>query len=263
MVETTAEGLTKGLGTLALYWSSTPAPAFDFLEFFKTGSAGRNVFDDFILPYLSLKDLVWAAASCRQMNTMCRTYTVADLMMNNSLGLSRAQTIELDKLVMFSVSPQYHKGDIQRRFVRTSNAGSFWARLYHPSQFPEMELDIAEFFAIDEFDWNANTDASTPVLVSATFGDKMYYGNVVDVTVILRFLLMKQGNQDLAVLSHFDHWDRYGYICLFGDPHISKVLTITVRLENGLQVSKDFPQNSPLFVKLRAEVPENARDEKE
>ena len=64
------------------------------------------------------------------------------------------------------------------------------------------------------FDWEASADLDIPTLVSATFG---YLDIAIDVTAILRYLLMKQGNTRLS-LERPNNGPQYWYICIFGDP---------------------------------------------
>ena len=205
--------------------ASTHDADFCFVDFFKKGSAGRVIFEDHVVPYLPLEDLLAAATTCRQVNAMCRAYTVGEVLAKHSINTSRFHKMELGKFILASVSTQYTPdSNIHRRFIRTETE-SFWARLYHPSQLPELELAMCVYLNIHgiqfemkldaDFDWDANRGESTPVLISATFGDED--AGTDDVTVILRYLLMKQGNTEL-ILEPPINGPRYWYNCLFGDP---------------------------------------------
>lgn len=233
-------------------------------DFFKKGSAGRNIFVEHVVPFLTLDDLLNSAATCRPMNAVCRTYTVGEILArHNAVTVSRTHKMELGKLIMSTVTSKQNLGSpVHRRFVRSSTE-SFWARLYHPSQIPEIELAMAAYFNMhgiefdvkldDDYDWDANADKDRPVLVSAIFGDKTY--GTIDVTVILRYLLMKQGNTRL-ILKRPLHGNQYWYICLFGDPceRVTKKLWITLRSEGfvGTQ-TRVFREDTPVKMNLRAE----------
>jgi hypothetical protein len=103
-----------------------------FLEFLKKGTAGRAIFTEFVVPFLWLNDLLKCAKTCRKLNTICRTYTIGEVLSLYSMDhVARTHKLELGKLIMASVS-QTHGDYPQRRFVRCGEE-SYWARLYHPS----------------------------------------------------------------------------------------------------------------------------------
>ena len=177
-----------------------------FLDWCKKGSGGRLIFAEHVVPFLSLEDLTSAAVSCRQMNAMCRTYTIGEVLEKYDLKLSITHKMDLGKLVMCSVSPIYESMQPIRRLVRTSE-DTHWARLYHPCQVPEIYMAMCAYckmHGIDfdgkllaEFDWDANQDKGTRVLVKALFGESLL--GWMDVTIIIRYLLMKQGNTRLIL----------------------------------------------------------------
>ena len=83
---------------------------------------------------------------------------------------------------------------------------------------------------MEEYNWEkANSDSETPVFISAHFGVAQKY---TDVTVIIRYLLMKQGNQRLR-LRRPVNGPQYWYIYLFGDLayQVRKFLKIKYRMD--------------------------------
>ena len=80
--------------------------------------------------------------------------------------------------------------------------------------------------------WNG----STPVLLSATYGMDL---QDVDVTMVLRYLLMREGNRRL-ILKRPSNGPQYWHNYLFGDPALKKRkhLILTVRLDDGTVKTK-------------------------
>jgi len=60
--------------------ASTQDDDFCVVDFFKKGSAGHVIFEDHVVPYPPLEDLLAAATTCRQVNAMCRAYTVGEVL---------------------------------------------------------------------------------------------------------------------------------------------------------------------------------------
>mmetsp|Transcript_19521 Transcript_19521/g.36411 ORF Transcript_19521/g.36411 Transcript_19521/m.36411 type:complete len:304 (+) Transcript_19521:97-1008(+) len=212
---------------------------YSFANFFNKGSAGRAIFTDQIVPFLSLDDLITGSKSSRKMNAMCHTYTVGEVLALHSMdGVSRGHKMELGKLVASFADRKYCSSARHRRFIRSERReDAFWARLYHPSVMPDIRLAMTAYFnrhgiefdaAMDDFDWNANKDETLPVLVEATYGDWMR--GTIDVTIIIRYLLMKQGNARL-ILQPPPNGPRYWYNWLFSDPcdGVTKILRITLQ----------------------------------
>lgn len=231
---------------------------FSLLDCFKKGTGARMIFAEHIASFLTLDDLLNAATCCRQMNGMCRTYTVGEILTKQSVEMSRHHKMELGKLVMSSVVSKYNPMRPRKRYIRSAE-GRFWARLYHPTQLPEIELAMCAYcyqhgieveMNLDEFDWEANKDAETPVLVSATFGHENH--GTMDVTIIMRFLLMKQGNTRLILRNRGTH--SYWYHLIFGDPcpRVTKKLWISTRNPNGDVQDHVFCEDIPFSMKLRA-----------
>lgn len=249
------ELITNKLNTLSLdsqKQNSSPDPV-SLNEFCARGTAGRCVFENNIIPFLDLNEVLSCASTSRRMNAACRTYTVGEM--------------ELGKLVLSFVSPRYTEaqGDFQSLARRKIYDGtdSYWARLYHSSQLPEVKLAMVAFFAQngipyseerwDDFDWEKegeNSDPTIPVFVRAVFGS----GNSrFDVTAILRYVLMQQGNKNLK-LRRPQNCGRYWYICLFGDPipRVTKLLTIVVRDSTTGKVSSiRFVEDKNIDIPLR------------
>lgn len=233
--------------------------SFSFLDFFKKGSAGREVFSAVIVPFLNLDDLIHGSATCREMNAMCRTYTVGDVLSMHSMDhIGRQHKIEVGKLIIATVSPQYNSKLIPARRLIRMHTESFSARLYHPSVIEEILLAMAAYFyregiefdsGMDDFDWDANIDSTLPLLVSARYGYSQ--GQFVDATFILRYLLLKQGNTRLVLQCRGERW---WYNCLFGDPFMgkTKALAITVQLRDGAIQTHWFPENTTVKMELRA-----------
>lgn len=251
--------ISKGLEALTLSKDHEAPDSLSWLVFTQKGSIGRAVFREHIIPYLTLDDLVIGAVACRQMNALCRTYTVGEILVLHSMEhVSRHHRMELGKLIIGSISQAYSSNRVQRRLVQ-SREQRFWARLYHPSAMEEIVLAMYVYFnrhgiefnpGLDEFDWDANANDDTPLLVSASFGDAVY--GTVDVTAILRYLLMKQGNTRL-ILRPPSNAPRYWYIYLFGDPcpHTTKSLRITVRTGVG-DSQVYFSEDERVNIRLRA-----------
>ena len=232
-----------------------------------------NAFTEHVVPFLSLDDLINGSASCRQMNSMCRAYTVGEVLVLHSMGsTSSTHKIELGKLIMGFVSRTYTGNydrhyNRHRRFIRNEGE-SFWARLYHPSTLPEMLLAMTAYFnrhgikfdtGMSEFDWDANTNKATPILVSAMYG--LVYGCVrngcTDVTIILRYLLMNQGNKHLILKSPING-PRFWYNYLFGDPcyRTKKMLLIKIRFEGCNETrTLEFGEDENVAMNLRAARP--------
>ncbi|CAB9528811.1 expressed unknown protein [Seminavis robusta] len=260
--------ITKSFGALKLSSSGPSASRgsllepFCFNDFFKKGSAGRAVFTEYIVPFLTLDDLVSGSSTCRQMNAMCRTYIVGEILEFHSMDhVSRNHKMELGKLIMIFVSPKYNvRGEIHRRFVRKHGGERFWARLYHPSLMPDIVLAMTAYFnrhgirfdaGMDDYDWDANRNLSTPLLIAATFGDRQ--NGVTDVTTILRYLLMKQDNKRL-ILEKPPGGPRYWYIHLFGDPcpRVTKTLWLKIRWEGGRVSTLTYHEDQFVDTELRA-----------
>ena len=215
----------------------------NFVEFFQKGSAGWTIFADFIVPFLNLDDINKGSNVCRLMNAMCRSYTVGEILATHHMeNLSRDHKLQLGKFIIGSVrdSTTKYNPDHRRhvRLVRTSTE-VFRARLYHPAQMDEILLAMTVYFhqhrihfasGVEEYNWEkANSDSETPVLISAHFGVAQKY---TDVTVIIRYLLMKQGNQRLR-LRRPVNGPQYWYIYLFGDLayQVRKFLKIKYRMD--------------------------------
>ena len=258
--------LAKQLESLSL---STCSDEQCFEDYFRKGSAGRTVCMDHVVPFLTLDDLVSASSCCRQMNAMCRSYTVGEVLSLHSMDhISRAHKMELGKLVMGFASRKWNKKrqSLHRRYVRKGTE-RFWARLYHPSVVPDILLAMTAYFhrhsiefdaGMDDYDWDANADPKTPILVKATFGDRLH--RTTDVTVILRYLLMKKDNKRLILKPPLAS-PRYWYIYLFGDPcpRVTKMLRIRWRYENSNETKEIvFHEDTPVAMKLRAVRPDEA-----
>ena len=251
----------------ALSYSSEEA--FDFLDFFKKGTAGRTVFDSKLVPFLTLDDLVKGSRACRQMNGMCHTYSVGEVLSRYAMDdVAQEHKLELGKLVMGFVSPKYNSYRLHRRLIHSEEGGTFGARLYHPSVLPDILLAMTAYFnrhaidfdpGMDEFDWDANSDPGTPLLVSARYGKHDTPFSFMDVTVILRYLLMRESNQRL-VLRKPSNGPRYWYNYLFGDPcfRSTKFLLIDTRLGNGTMKTFYFCEDEKVKMKLRAGKPGDA-----
>ena len=84
--------------------SEKEAVVSSFLDYFRKGSAGRDVFMEHIIPLLTLDDLIEGSRTCRQMNIMCRTYTVIDVLESYGMGsLCCLHKVHLGKLILASV----------------------------------------------------------------------------------------------------------------------------------------------------------------
>ena len=213
---------------------------FNFHSFFSNGSGGRQIFQNFILPFLSMRDLIRASRVSRQMNGMCRTYTIGDVLEKHSITLPLRHKLELGKLVIGAASGlRYESGLVYKRVVRTETR-KFSARLYHPCYLTIIELAMVAYFhlhyipntiQLTDSNWVGThclpMDPTKPVLESAKFGRSCA---MLDVTVIIRFLLIVQGNRNLTLMPPRKS-PRFWYIWLFGDPcpGTTKVLCITSR----------------------------------
>ena len=236
-----------------------------FLDVFKKGSGARSVFADHILPFLSMDDVISGSAVCRQMNTMCRSYTVGDVLDLYSMHhVARDHKMKLGQLVLGSLSRKYlSRKTPHRRYVRDVDTAPFWARVYHPSLVKEIVLAMVIYFNrhgieftadIEGFDWSATADTTTPVLVAAYYGDGTE-ARSTNVVTVLRYLLMKQGNTKL-ILEEPLHSPRYWYNCLFGDPceRVTKTLVILTRSEDGSKQRRlCFGEDEEINIALRAE----------
>ena len=217
---------------------------FNFHSFFSHGSVGRQIFHDFILPYLSMDGVIHASRVSRQMNGMCRTYTIGDVLDKHSITLPLHHKLELGKLIIGATAGlRYESDSVYKRVMRTETR-TFSARLYHPCYLTIIELAMVVYFHLHKIpntiqythpNWvdthSLPMDPIKPVLKSAKFG----FGNqIIDVTVIIRFLLIVQGNQKLFLRPPRKGF-RYWYICLFGDPYPRKrkILRITSRDGSG------------------------------
>ena len=244
--------------------STTDMEILSFVEFFKEGTVGRRVFVECIVPFLSLDDLVNGSVTCRQMNAMCHTYTLGEILSLHSMeDVSREHKLELGKLIIGFTSGKYKSCDqLHRRLVHSSTDGSsFWARLYHPCAMHEILFAMTAYFethgipfdaGMDEFDWDANSDPSIPVLVSAEYGHRLH--GTTDVTMILRYLLMSRGNNKGLTLEPPPRGPRYWYNYLFGDPcpKVTKTLWIKMRLRRGKIKVSSFLEDRRVHEKLRA-----------
>jgi len=102
------------------------------------GGIGRVLFKEYVVPYLTLDDLVQGSYVSRSMNTMCRTYTIDDILAMkslSSLALDAKRTIGI--FIMFAVDSKYQSNE-QPYPSRKSPISGRDARLYHPSSLPEI-----------------------------------------------------------------------------------------------------------------------------
>ncbi|KAL3938367.1 MAG: hypothetical protein SGBAC_006717 [Bacillariaceae sp.] len=138
-------------------------------------------------------------------------------------------------------------------------------RRYHPATIPDILFAMTAFFAqrkipfrnedVEEYDWEkANSNPITPVLISAIYGLGGSAKTVVDVTVVLRYLLMREGNRRL-ILKRPSNGPLYWYNYLFGDPAFKKrkLLFLTVRLDDGTVGDKAYGEDDTISIPLRAE----------
>lgn len=226
---------------------------FCFLDqdLFRKGSVGRTLFKEYIVPFLSLDDLVEASRSCRSMNTICHALTVEEIAANlpsngaPSIGDDR-QRSELDNFVNCVVLQLYSSHQDHRRRLQHDTERD-WARLYHPAMVEDIALAMATYCRrhnnlhfeparVPNFDWGANLDEQTPVLISAWFVSKRRGQNgVVDVTATVRLLLRLQGNTRLALARPRGGAPQRWYTVVFGDPlpRHSRYLWIKVRLPDA------------------------------
>lgn len=172
------------------------------------------------------------------------------------------------KFVIGFVKPIYRckydkKGSFNpTRLVRTDSGESFRAKLYHPSAIPDILLAMTAFFTqygipfeneeIDRYDWEkANSNPSTPVLISAEYGYSPM-DRSVDVTLILHYLLLREENLRL-ILKKPINGPRYWYNYLFGDPCYgqTKILTVTMRMPNGSTNIQGFSEDTSISIPLR------------
>ena len=98
-----------------------------------------------------------------------------------------------------------------------------------------------------------NSDNETDVLMDGTFGDDL--SRRVDVTAVIRFLLIKHGNKKL-VLRKPPNGPTYWYNCIFGDPcvGVTKTLKIKVSRPDGTFKVLKFTENLEVNIKLRARI---------
>jgi hypothetical protein len=241
---------------------------FDILEFLKKGGAGRAIFREHILPFLSLDDIVSSARCCRHMNALPCMYTVGKVLAIHSMDhVSRDHKTELRKFVMAFVNPKYIRKTVYYRRVRTETE-TFRERVYHPSVLPDILLAMTAYFTqhgmefdagMEEYDWDANNDPKTPILVKATYGCGL---QTTDVTTILRFLLMRQGNKRL-IMRPPPKGPRYWYNYLFGDPvyRKTKLLHIWVQFEGEEEsITHTFSEDKCFKMCLRASSAEATKN---
>jgi len=247
------EDVTDLFDSLAVTSTNGTCGSVDLVAFVAKGNAGRTIFAECILPFLTLDDLIHAAHTCTSINHICKALTLGDILQTHSLGdgLSREIKTEMGKFVMvaFCSAYAYSATKVHRKLVR-SPIDSFWARLYHPSAVDEILLLMAFFlrrnglpFLSDTVEWPSESDHATnpklPRLVNAKYG---HNGQETDVTDVLKFFLLRQCKKTTRlVLKKPRHAPQYWYDCLFGDPVPRKTKTLHVTFstrEKGKNVSR-------------------------
>lgn len=107
--------------------------SLNFATLFKAGGVGRALFKEHVVPFMTLRDLIVGAKTSRQMNTMCRTYTIGEIFaMKLMNGVPRYHKLELGKFILATEGGKYRSNTSQKRTVREGGS-TFRARLYHPS----------------------------------------------------------------------------------------------------------------------------------
>ena len=260
------EALPNELKDLSLSLSRRENPSF--VDYFTEGSGAAMLFREHVVSFLTLQDLFVCSRTCKRMKSLCRTYTLRKILKKHSMKdkLSTAMKLDLSKFVIGFVNQEYrnvynkqgHNGSI----IVELESIDVLRRRYHPSTIPDIMFAMTAFFAqrkipfrnkdVEEYDWEkANSNPVTPVLISATYGKGLQF---VDVTMVLRYLLMREGNLRLF-LQRPSNGPRYWYNCLFGDPVFkeTKELVLTLRLANGRSCRKCYGEDTPINRPLRAE----------